>query len=162
MAFLGNDRTTLDSKRRLVVAAKYRRCLKPEAKESFVVTRGLDGCIHAYPLDEWDAVIAPRVAAIPEGTPEGRALRRRFLFHATEVQLDKQGRLLLPQPLADEAQVTEDSGALLVGNSNFVEIWNPIRYQQLEAEQDAAGLTYEAMAAKVLVSNGAVSVANGG
>ena len=106
MAFLGNDRTTLDSKRRLVVAAKYRRCLKPEAKESFVVTRGLDGCIHAYPLDEWDAVIAPRVAAIPEGTPEGRALRRRFLFHATEVQLDKQGRLLLPQPLADEAQVT--------------------------------------------------------
>ncbi len=154
MAFLGNERTTVDAKRRLVVAAKFRRCLKPEAKETFVVTRGLDGCIYAYPLDEWETSIAPRIAAIPEGTPEGRALRRRFLFHATEVQLDKQGRLLLPQPLADEAQVTEDSGALLVGNSNYVEIWNPVRFAQLEAEQDAAGLTYEAMAAKVLVGNG--------
>ncbi len=128
----------------------------------FVVTRGLDGCIHAYPLDEWDGVIAPRIAAIPEGTPEGRALRRRFLFNATEVQLDKQGRLLLPHALADEAQITDESGALLVGNSNFVEIWNPARYQQLEADQDAKGLTYEAMAAKVLVSSGSASPANGG
>jgi MraZ protein len=124
MSFMGHDRTSVDSKRRIVIAAKFRRALDPAANETFVVTRGFDGCIAAYPQNAWQRRLA-ELEALDEKQPTARAYRRATLFHADEVKLDGQGRLLLPQSLCELARITEGSGALVVGGGSFLEIWNP-------------------------------------
>ena len=145
---MGHERTAVDGKRRLVVARQFRRALHPDADEKFIITRGLDGCIYAYPRDQWIRV-CEKLDTLPLGRPEARAFQRAFFHYASECPLDAQGRLLIPQPLAELAHITEASGALVKGTGDHLEIWNPDAWESYQNEQGAGGRTYESVAEHV-------------
>ena len=113
---LGEYQHSLDEKGRLIIPAKFREDLG----ENFVVTRGLDNCLFAYPLSQWK-VIEEKVKELPTSQAETRAFVRMFFSGAVEVELDKQGRIVIPQTLREHARIDRD--LYVIGVSTKVEIW---------------------------------------
>ena len=89
---MGTYEHGLDAKGRVIIPAK----LREDLGESFVVTLGLDGCLFAYPMNEWEGFIE-KLKELP-GTKEARMLQRHFLANAAPCELDKQGRALPKKP----------------------------------------------------------------
>ncbi|WP_067620842.1 division/cell wall cluster transcriptional repressor MraZ [Alicyclobacillus acidiphilus] len=115
--FMGEFEHSLDTKGRLTVPAKFR----DELGESFVVTRGLDKCLFVYPHEEWQ-ILEAKLKALPMTRSDARSFVRFFFSGASECELDRQGRILLPQKLRDYAGLEKD--CTLLGVSNRVEIWD--------------------------------------
>ena len=86
--FMGQYEHTIDAKGRTIIPAKYREGLG----ETFIITRGLDGCLYLYPSDAWQE-FADKLQSLPS-TLQNRKIQRQFLSKAMEVSLDKQGRIL--------------------------------------------------------------------
>ena len=128
--FLGQYFYTLDSKGRLIIPSRYREHLQTEV----VVTRGLDRCITVYPINVWEE-IAQKVTALPITDRRGRALRRIFFSDANKIELDRQGRILLPDRLRDFAGLTTTSEVAIVGLDSFIELWNPEAWRQQNDKQ---------------------------
>ena len=101
--FMGEYNHTIDAKGRLIIPAKFRDALG----ESFVVTKGFDGCLFMYDKTEW-APFEQKLKALPLGNKEARNLVRFFLAGADEVELDKQGRILVAPPLREYAALEKD------------------------------------------------------
>lgn len=114
--FMGEYQHTIDDKGRLTIPAKFREALGP----SFIVTRGLDQCLFVYPKAEW-AVLEQKLKSLPLMKSDARAFTRFFFSGATECELDKQGRVNLPNMLISHAQLVKD--CVVIGVSNRVEIW---------------------------------------
>lgn len=114
--FIGEHQHTIDEKGRLFMPARFREGLG----ESFVVTKGLDNCLWAYPRDEW-SVIEAKMKALPFTQANARAFVRFFFSGATECTLDRQGRVLIPNNLREYARLNRD--AVVSGVSTRVEIW---------------------------------------
>lgn len=114
--FLGEFQHTLDDKGRLTIPARFREGLG----QRFIVTRGLDSCLFAYPLSEWQ-VLESRLKQLPLTKAAARAFVRFLFSGAAEAELDKQGRIMLPQTLRAHARLDKD--AVVIGVSNRVEIW---------------------------------------
>ena len=117
--FMGTYEHGLDAKGRVIIPAKLRDGLG----ESFVVTLGLDGCLFAYPMDEWEDFI-DKLKQLP-GTKEARKLQRYFLAGAAPCEADKQGRVLIPANLREQAGLTKD--VVFVGVLQKIEIWSKDR-----------------------------------
>ncbi|WAH35541.1 division/cell wall cluster transcriptional repressor MraZ [Alicyclobacillus dauci] len=115
--FMGEFEHSLDTKGRLTVPVKFRDGLGT----SFVVTRGLDKCLFVYPMPEWQ-ILESKLKALPMTRADARSFVRFFFSGASECELDKQGRILLPQKLRDYAELDKD--CTLIGVSNRVEIWD--------------------------------------
>jgi MraZ protein len=113
---LGEYQHSLDEKGRLIIPAKFREDLG----ENFVITRGLDNCLFAYPLSQWK-VIEEKVKELPTSQAETRAFVRMFFSGAVEAELDKQGRIIIPQQLREHARIDKD--VYVIGVSTKVEIW---------------------------------------
>ena len=128
--FLGQYFYTLDSKGRLIIPSRYREHLQGEV----VVTRGLDRCITVYPISVWEE-IAQKVTALPITDRRGRALRRIFFSDANKIELDRQGRILLPDRLREFAGLTTTTEVAIVGLDRFIELWKPEAWQQLSDKQ---------------------------
>jgi len=120
----GEFEYTLDEKWRVVIPAKFRRVLG----DRFVVTRGFDGCVVVYPERDWQAV-EQRLQAEPLAN---RRLVRYVLGSAVEVELDRQGRFVLPQALREHAGIERE--VVVVGLSHKLEIWSKRRWQEYLAE----------------------------
>ncbi|MDF1515826.1 MAG: division/cell wall cluster transcriptional repressor MraZ [Anaerolineae bacterium] len=123
--FLGQYFYTLDTKGRLIIPSRYRDHLQGE----FVITRGLDRCLTLYPNNVWEE-IAAKVTALPITDPRGRALRRIFFSDANKVELDRQGRILIPDRLREIAGITTGNEVAIVGLDRFIELWNPDQWRQ--------------------------------
>ncbi|MCR4891306.1 MAG: division/cell wall cluster transcriptional repressor MraZ [Lachnospiraceae bacterium] len=123
--FMGEYSHTIDAKGRLIIPAKFREGLG----EQFVVTRGFDGCLFAYDMEKWGDM-TEKLKLLPPLKRETRRLIRFFLAGAAEVEYDKQGRILLPQPLRAHADLTKE--VVLVGAGDRVEIWDQNRWQNEE------------------------------
>jgi MraZ protein len=113
---LGEYQHSLDEKGRLIIPAKFREDLG----DNFVITRGLDNCLFAYPLSQWKA-IEEKVKELPTSQAETRAFVRMFFSGAVEAELDKQGRIIIPQQLREHARIDKD--VYVIGVSTKVEIW---------------------------------------
>lgn len=124
--FLGRHSHNLDAKGRLALPARFRDKLA----DGVVITRGFDPCLLVYPLDTW-MPLAERVAALSIGDPDVRKLRRMLFADAVDVQVDGQGRVLIPVELRDYASIERE--AIVVGVHTFIEIWTPSRWE-LQAE----------------------------
>lgn len=120
--FMGEYDHTLDPKGRMIVPAKFRE----ELGERFILTLGLDGCLFAYPMGEWEQ-FAEGLKKLP-GTKDARQLQRHFLAGAADVEVDKQGRFLIPPRLRDAAGLEKD--VLLVGVLSKIEIWSRERWEE--------------------------------
>lgn len=120
--FMGEFEHSIDTKGRLIIPAKFREQLG----ETFVVTRGMDGCLFGYPMAQWE-VMQKRLSALPLNKRDARAFVRFFYSAATECSLDKQGRINLPQTLVKHAEL--DKQCVIVGVSDRFEIWSQSRWE---------------------------------
>ncbi|MBU5467744.1 division/cell wall cluster transcriptional repressor MraZ [Virgibacillus sp. MSJ-26] len=114
--FMGEYQHNVDTKGRIIVPSKFRE----ELGESFVVTRGLDKCLFAYPLDEWK-LLEEKLKKLPLTKKDARAFTRFFFSGAVECEVDKQGRINLSQPLRNYAELERE--CVIIGVSNRVEFW---------------------------------------
>jgi MraZ protein len=128
--FLGNYEHTIDSKGRVAVPARFRN----ELGERMYVTRWLDKCLALYPAAQFDE-LAAKVSSLSIVDPNARSLRRIFFSEAAEVELDKQGRINIPARLREFAGLGNDEAqVIVVGMNNYVEIWSPELWNQIQDE----------------------------
>ena len=127
--FMGEYNHTLDAKGRLIIPSKFRDSLGWE----FVVTKGMDGCLFVFAEKEWKE-FEEKLKTLPMMDKESRTFVRFFLAGATSVEVDKTGRILLPQVLREFAGITKD--AVLIGVGNRVEIWSKDRYEGTVSYED--------------------------
>jgi MraZ protein len=122
--FTGEYRHAVDEKGRLAVPARFRTQLEGGC----VVARWLDTCLAIFPMAAWE-VLAAKVSALPMTDPNARLLQRRLFAGAYETEIDKQGRVLVPQPLRAFAELQAE--AMVVGlGRDHVEIWSPARWEE--------------------------------
>ncbi|MGH2531974.1 MAG: division/cell wall cluster transcriptional repressor MraZ [Thermomicrobiales bacterium] len=131
--FLGRYAHTLDAKGRLAIPARFREALTG----GVVVTRGIDRCLALYPMDAWTP-LAERISALPITDPDARTFRRMVFAEAAHLELDAQGRILLPPDLRRYAELERD--AFVVGVNTSVEVWSPARWESVTAQIDDDGV----------------------
>jgi MraZ protein len=127
--FMSEYNHTLDPKGRLIIPSKFREALG----EEFVITQGLDGCLFIYSSTDWNN-FTKQLTALPLINKGARKFARFFLAGAAEVELDKQGRILVPANLREFAALEKD--VVLVGVGSRVEIWSKERWESAEADSD--------------------------
>lgn len=126
---MGEYNHTVDAKGRLIVPSKFRENLGDE----FVVTKGLDGCLFVYDNNEWTA-FEEKLKTLPLTNKEARQFVRFFLAGAASLEVDKQGRILLPANLREFAGL--DKEAVLIGVASRIEIWSKERYEGAVSYED--------------------------
>ena len=140
--FMSQYNHTIDAKGRVIIPAKFREKLG----ESFVITKGLDGCLYGYAKEEWNA-FEEKLGTLPITNKNSRQFTRFFLAGAAECELDKQGRILIPSVLREFAALDKD--VVLVGVACKIEIWSKERWdaanEQYEDNMDEIALNLEAL-----------------
>jgi MraZ protein len=136
---LGTHSYQLDPKGRISLPARFREAFA----EGAVLTLGQDGCLFCFPRAEWDAR-SGEVRALPLSESEGRAYARLFFGKAEPIELDSQGRMLVPQRLRTEVGIGKD--VVVLGVSDRMEIWDRAAHERYE---QAHGGAYQAGALQV-------------
>ena len=121
MVFRGVSCVTLDDKGRFAIPRKYRDALRETCAAQLVVTIDKDHCLLVYPLPEWQE-IERKLNKLPTFNKAARILQRLYIGHATELEMDGQGRLLLPPALRQFAGLNRQ--AVLIGQGNRFELWD--------------------------------------
>ena len=143
--FRGATKLNLDDKGRMVMPTRHRERLRELAEGRVVVTIDRDQCLLIYPQPEWE-VIEARLMALPTLHAQSRRLQRLMVGHATELQLDGHGRLLLPPELREFASLSRQ--AMLIGQGNRFELWDEARWLErrdfwLKSESTSSDLSAE-------------------
>ncbi len=141
---MGRYQHSIDQKGRTNVPAKFRKILTADAQDTFVLTRGLEGCLFVYPLDEWKTTV-DRLRALQTTQANARFFIRALMSNASEATIDGQGRIIIPQHLMELAGLEKE--ALILGVIDKLEIWNPARYQSYNNE---FGVSFEEVAESLL------------
>lgn len=132
--FMSEYNHTVDAKGRLIIPSKFREILG----EEFVVSKGMDGCLFVYANDDWNA-FEQKLTSLPLINKEARQFARFFLAGAAQVELDKQGRILLPAALREFAGLDKD--VVLVGVGSRIEIWSKDKYEAVGDGLDMDNIT---------------------
>lgn len=127
--FLGRFDNKLDDKGRLSMPAKFR----PRLAEGFVVTRGFEQCLTIFPMPEWQN-LAEGLARFPVTDQKARSLRRVLFAQAADTELDKQGRMLIPEYLREAAGLGAD--VVVAGMDSYIEVWDKDRWQAMEQQNE--------------------------
>lgn len=127
--FMGEYNHTIDAKGRLIIPSKFRETLG----DTFVVTKGLDGCLFVYDNVEWNA-FEEKLKSLPITNKDARQFARFFLAGAAEVEVDKQGRILVPNVLREFAELNKD--VVLIGVASRIEIWSRERFDGIASYED--------------------------
>ena len=140
---LGAHEHTIDDKNRLTLPARFRQAFA----DGLVVTRGLDGCLYAFRREDWDRLVESRLATLDPLSPEGRRLERFFYSGASETELDKQGRVMVPRELIEHAKLGRE--VVVAGVNDRLEIWDRAAWRKELAEvEGSAEDVAERLAAK--------------
>ncbi|MDK2798866.1 MAG: transcriptional regulator MraZ [Clostridiales bacterium] len=127
--FIGEYQHNIDAKGRLIIPSKFREDLG----EKFIVTKGLDNCLFVYSLEEW-ANLESKLKTLPLTNKDARAFVRFFFSGATECEVDKQGRILIPANLREHAGLVKDVS--VIGVSTRVEIWDRERWNKYNSDDN--------------------------
>jgi MraZ protein len=114
---MGEFHHNIDDKGRLVIPTKYR----VELGESFVITRGLEKCLYAYSLNEWNKLVA-KLNELPFNKKDARTFLRNLFSGATVCEFDKNGRINITSPLVSYAGLTKE--CVIIGVNDRLEIWD--------------------------------------
>lgn len=126
--FRGIHAVNIDEKGRVAIPARYRQRLLDEAQQRLVLTIDTEeACLLLYPFPAWEE-IERKVEALPSLNKSARRLQRLLLGHATEIEMDSHGRILLPPLLREHA--TLDRRVVLLGQGKKFELWNETSWQQ--------------------------------
>ena len=115
--FIGEYHHTIDEKGRIIIPSKFRE----ELGNSFVITRGIEDCLFVYSLEAWEKIV-DKLSALPFTRKDARTFNRFFMSGATDVELDKQGRVNVSAPLIDYAKLKKD--CVIIGTGDRLEIWS--------------------------------------
>ncbi len=127
--FMGQYNHTIDTKGRLIVPSKFRERLGDE----FVVSKGMDGCLFVYANEDWSA-FEQKLTSLPLINKEARKFARFFLAGASQVEVDKQGRILIASNLREFAGL--DKEVVLVGVGSRIEIWSLEKWESMDFDDD--------------------------
>ena len=135
---IGEYDHTIDAKGRLSMPSKLRR----DMGEAFIVTKGLDGCLFAFSQDEWKN-FETKLKSLPLSDKNARNFVRFFLAGATECEIDKQGRFLIPSNLREAGKLGKE--AIIIGVGTRLEIWNKeiwtSKDEEISADEIAENMT---------------------
>ncbi len=132
----GATKITVDAKGRIAIPTRYREQLITRADGHLVATIDRDNCLLIYPLPDWEE-IERKLVRLPALNEQSRRLLRLMVGHATDLDMDGHGRVLLPKELRDFA--TLERQAMLVGQGNKFELWNEQRWNSRRDEWLASG-----------------------
>mgnify|MGYP002617344470 FL=1 len=127
---MGEYSHSLDTKGRLIMPAKLRQ----DIGDKFILTKGLDGCLFAFSQTEWNN-FEEKLKSLPLSDKNARNFVRFFLSGATECEIDKQGRFLIPTNLRTAANLEKD--AIIIGVGTRIEIWNKETWEKCDEEISA-------------------------
>ncbi|MBF0752757.1 MULTISPECIES: division/cell wall cluster transcriptional repressor MraZ [Jeotgalicoccus] len=127
--FMGEYKHNLDTKGRIIMPSKFRELLDGQ----FVITRGLDRCLFAYTEEEWSR-IEEKLKTLPLTKKDARKFTRLFFSGAAAVEIDKQGRINIPQNLREYAGLTKD--CTVIGVSSRIEIWDSAAWEDFYTESE--------------------------
>ncbi len=127
--FIGEYIYTIDHKKRLAIPSKFRKTLGKRA----VITRGIDNCLIVYPISEWEK-LAKKLENLPNSQIDARSFARIMLSGAVDVELDKLGRILIPDHLKNYAFLKKN--IVIIGLSNRIEIWDEIRWREYKEKME--------------------------
>ena len=126
---IGEFEHSLDAKGRLIMPAKLREAIG----DKFVVTKGLDGCLFAFSIEEWSN-FEEKLKSLPLSNRNSREFTRFFLSGATECEIDKQGRFLIASKLRAVAALDKD--VAIIGAGTRIEIWNKEKWEEHNSEEN--------------------------
>lgn len=130
--FRGANSINLDSKSRIAIPAKYRNRIVESAESHMIITRDpYDNCLLIFPLAHWEATEAD-LQSLSNSKPLHRRLKRIMLAHATEVDMDSNGRLLIPGVLREGANLNKE--VMLIGQGKTFQLWNETEWNTLTEE----------------------------
>lgn len=141
--FQGHSICSIDAKSRLILPAKFRKYIKPEADNKIILTRGMDECLLVYPLDEWEKV-KNGLTRYNSFNSDQRFFVRQFLAFVNECELDSQNRIVIPSQLIDFAKLKKE--VIVLGLLDKLEIWDP---KIKERYDNSMTKSYEEIAEKV-------------
>ncbi len=121
--FLGEHQHSLDTKGRITIPSKFRN----ELGDKFVATKGLDNCIFLYPLSEWQE-IENKLNKLPVSRADVRSFVRFFFSGAAELEIDKQGRTVIPVNLREYAEIERDT--VVIGVGSRIEVWSTAKWAE--------------------------------
>ena len=127
---IGEYEHSLDTKGRMIMPAKLRQ----DIGEKFIITKGLDGCLFVFSQNEW-LNFEEKLKALPLSDKNARNFVRFFLSGATECEIDKQGRFLIPSNLRISAGLVKET--VVIGVGTRLEIWNKETWEKCDKEISA-------------------------
>jgi len=144
MSYLGEYICKLDAKGRLTVPSGLKKQLDNEGREGFVLNRGFEGCLGLYPFKDWQKV-EEKLNELNLFAIKNRQFMRQFQNGATKLDMDGNGRVLLPKELQEFAGISKE--VTLFAYADRIEIWDKAKYDELMSEEisDFATLAEEVM-----------------
>lgn len=125
--FMGEFHHNIDDKGRLVIPNKFRL----ELGERFIITRGLEKCLYAYSMTEWNNIVA-KLKQLPFTKKDARTFIRSFFSGAAECEFDRQGRINITSPLVSYADLTKE--CVVIGANDRLEIWGKANWDNFFKE----------------------------
>lgn len=119
---IGEFNHGMDNKNRIIIPSK----LREDLGESFIISKGLDGCLYIYPKAEW-ITFETKLKSLPLSSKDARTFARFFFSGANEMEPDKMGRILIPQSLLEYAGIVDE--VVSVGMMNRVEVWSKEKWK---------------------------------
>ena len=129
--FRGANKLTLDAKGRLAMPTRYRERLQERCGGNLVVTVDKDQCLLIYPFPDWEE-LERKLMKLPSLNVQARRLQRLMVGHATELELDGSGRILLPPSLREYGLLNRD--VMLIGQGMRFELWDETRWNERRDE----------------------------
>lgn len=130
---IGTFEHNMDAKKRVIMPAKFRE----DIGDKFYLTLGFDGCIRAYEQEEWLKYVS-RYENLPESNEAARRIKRKIWANSCDCEVDKQGRIIIPQNLCDFASLQKE--VVIIGQSTYIEIWAKEKWMEYQPQDDGANL----------------------
>ena len=127
---IGEYEHSLDAKGRLIMPSK----LREDIGEKFIITKGLDGCLFAFSIEEWK-IFEQKLRSLPISNKDARAFSRFFFAGAIDCEIDKQVRFLISSNLRDFAELTKE--VVIIGMDSRIEIWSKEKWQKCDDDISA-------------------------
>lgn len=124
--FLGRHEHSVDNKGRVSVPARFRG----EMSGELIITRGNDRCLYLFTQDAWEP-LAAKLNALPTGDADARNMRRAVFSAAEPVELDKQGRIMIPDHLRQYASIADNVS--IIGLGTYIEIWDQQTWRDIDS-----------------------------
>ena len=139
--FLGEYEATVDAKGRFLLPGGLKKQL-PDTDNSFVISRGFEGCLNMYPIKIWESIVE-RIKKLNDFNPKVNQFRTVFVGGATMVELDSAGRILLPPSLKEFAGLGKD--IMLASDLDKIKIWDSTKYKKIFENISPEGFSNLAM-----------------